>query len=262
VIIKGKSSLKSIYTLFDRGDTLLKFIKRELNTYNYKIWVLVFALFIIGELLSSVIVIVAKADDYASMGMLFSAYFGGMILFLLIINKFMYGFELAVKMSVSRQNYIIGAIGATFIVYICFFLVVDLFYYLDKQYVAFFFDNMPYELDFVNKMNICGILLISLLAVSISVLVGGLLEHFGKNLYSVVLVSGFIGIFIHRLLANAKALSAIEDQKVSNLFYKMLLSIDRVFETIPLFKLISVLIICALCLSIGISILRKQAVAN
>jgi hypothetical protein len=222
-----------------------------------------FVLFIVGELLSSVIVIIAKADDYASMGMLFSTYFGGMLLFLLTNSKFSTGFELAVKMSVSRKNYIVGAIGAAFIIYICFFLAVNIFYYVDKLYVRLAFGDIPYELDFVNKMNIASIILISFAALSISVFVGALIERFGKNLYPIILFIGaFIGIFAYKFLIHIKGLSVIEDKEISNLFYKIFLSIYQVFDTIPLAKLGIVFVVCTLCLSVGISMLKKQAIVN
>ena len=150
------------------------------------------AAFVLGEAISLGITIYNGRNEYGSMGAVMAAIFGVIAACVLISIQFSQGFGYAVKMGVSRRNYLVGAFASAFALMVLTLAGTALLQGLDMLAVKIAMPQVYYEFSLLTALpwhvTLGAALGICVTAVALSAVVGALLLRFGKRFFVVLWV--------------------------------------------------------------------------
>lgn len=137
---------------------MLKYIKNEIevNKSFYKsILLSMVILYMAVECIITIAILSTHTDTYMNFGVLVPFIFVGIFVVCFIGINFYSGFENAVKMSISRRNYIIiGALALGLLLLIEFCIVIKFINLINSIYVSIMFKNIVYNKDFLKWFDI------------------------------------------------------------------------------------------------------------
>lgn len=164
---------------------MLKYIKNEIVLYKsfYKsILLSMVILYMAIECIVTIAILSTHSDTYMNFGVLIPFVCGGIFVVSFIGINFYSGFESAVKMSISRRNYIIGALTSGLLLLIEFFIVIKFINLIDSIYVSIMFKNIVYNKDFLKWFDIKYMIELLYIVFSLSIFISAMIHKFGKPL--------------------------------------------------------------------------------
>lgn len=226
---------------------MLKYIKNEIesNKFLYKSILLSMGiLYMAIECIVTIAILSTHSDTYMNFGVLVPFIFVGIFVVSFIGINFYSGFENAVKMSISRRNYIIGALTSGLLLLIEFCIVIKFINLIDSIYVSIMFKNIVYNKDFLKWFDIEYMIRLLYIVFSLCIFISAMIHKFGKP-FIITLFYTYLIIMI---------LSMYRDSGIG------FINIIFIFFVNLKYNMLIIFFVCTILLMSAIAVMNKESI--